>query len=88
MALREHEVMIPTRGSACNDACNVDSNQLRLPLPIQVLETRAERQCVVGWFRESCERPEPDLDPMSLRTIRGLDKRATVVSCVERAKHL
>jgi len=47
----------------------------------QVLETHAERQCVVGWFRESFERRVPDLDAMSLRTCRLLGKEATVVSC-------
>ena len=34
-----------------------------------VLETRKERQCVVGWFREARAVPwvEPDRDAMSLR---------------------
>eukprot|EP00316_Scyphosphaera_apsteinii_P009415 CAMPEP_0119314976 /NCGR_PEP_ID=MMETSP1333-20130426/34132_1 /TAXON_ID=418940 /ORGANISM="Scyphosphaera apsteinii, Strain RCC1455" /LENGTH=236 /DNA_ID=CAMNT_0007320185 /DNA_START=190 /DNA_END=900 /DNA_ORIENTATION=- len=31
-----------------------------------VRETRAARQCVVGWFREYRERSVPDLDAMSL----------------------
>ena len=33
-----------------------------------VRETFAERQCVVGWFREYHEERVPDLDPSSLRT--------------------
>ena len=50
-----------------------------------VCETRAERQCVVGWFRERCERPAPDLAATSLRTLRLLDREATVGSCAARA---
>ena len=33
----------------------------------QVMTTHAERQCVVGWFREYSEQRVPDRDPMSLR---------------------
>ena len=33
-----------------------------------VRETFAERQCVVGWFREYREEHVPDLDASSLRT--------------------
>ena len=33
-----------------------------------VRETFAQRQCVVGWFREYCEERVPDLDASSLRT--------------------
>ena len=33
-----------------------------------VRETFAERQCVVGWFREYHEERVPDLDASSLRT--------------------
>ena len=47
-----------------------------------VCETRAERQCVVGWFHENCEQRVPDLDTSSLRTLRQLDRRTTVDSCV------
>ena len=32
-----------------------------------VRETRRERQCVVGWFREQREERVPDRDVMSLR---------------------
>jgi len=34
-----------------------------------VRQTRRERQCVVGWFRESREAQIPDRDCMSLRTL-------------------
>ena len=33
-----------------------------------VCETQRERQCVVGWFRETRERRIPDCDKLSLRT--------------------
>ena len=46
-----------------------------------VRETRAERQCVVGWFRERCQVPEPDLAQTSLRTLRALDRKTTLTSC-------
>jgi len=36
-----------------------------------VRETQAERQCVVGWFREYREERVPDLDAMSLRDTLG-----------------
>ena len=51
----------------------------------RVLETRADRQCVVGWFREYAECAEPDLAIDSLRTIRQLDRRATLKSVEGRA---
>ena len=41
----------------------------------QVRVTRAERQCVVGWFREYARLERtPDLAPTALRTFRRLDK--------------
>ena len=46
-----------------------------------VQETFRERQCVVGWFREHSSARVPDLGLTSLRTLRRLDRRATVGSC-------
>ena len=34
-----------------------------------VRETHAERQCVVGWFREYSEERVPDRDAMSTRAV-------------------
>ena len=51
----------------------------------RVRETRADRQCVVGWFREYAELEEPDLAIDSLRTIRQLDRKATLKSVEGRA---
>jgi SM-20-related protein len=48
-----------------------------------VRETHAERQCVVGWFHESSCAPVLDLEPTSLRTLRLLNRKATVRSCRE-----
>ena len=48
-----------------------------------VRETRAERQCVVGWFHEASRAPTLDLAPTSLRTLRKLNRPATVRSCRE-----
>ena len=52
-----------------------------------VRETLAERQCIVGWFRECEATREPDLDCTSLRTLRQLDREATAATCrtLERA---
>ena len=49
----------------------------------QVCETRAERQCIVGWFRELSEARIPDLDETSLRTLGSLDREATADACAE-----
>jgi SM-20-related protein len=40
-----------------------------------VRETHAERQCVVGWFREYREEPVPDRDALSLRSWRDSSER-------------
>ena len=47
------------------------------------LETRAERQCIVGWFRELSEARIPDLDETSLRTLGTLDREGTADACAE-----
>ena len=49
----------------------------------QVCETRAERQCIVGWFRELSEARIPDLDETSLRTLGSLDREGTADACAE-----
>ena len=49
----------------------------------QVRETRIGRQCVVGWFRELESTRVPDLDSLSLRTLRLLDREKTLGSCAE-----
>ena len=45
-----------------------------------VRPTRAERQCVVGWFRQYRQGLVPDLDETSLRTLRMLDRDTTLHS--------
>jgi len=54
----------------------------------QVQETRRERQCVVGWFREAAFARAPDLAADSLRTLRLLDRRTTGDSCTGLARAL
>ena len=46
-----------------------------------VRETHAERQCLVGWFRQLDTVRVPDLDVSSLRTLRMLDRKTTQQSC-------
>eukprot|EP00966_Prymnesium_polylepis_P130904 3027469-Prymnesium_polylepis.1 len=50
-----------------------------------VRETHAERQCVVGWFREYEQVDVPDLAYMSLRTLRLLDRSSTDNAVEQRA---
>ena len=45
-----------------------------------VRTTHAERQCVVGWFRERRTQHVPDLSRVSLRTLRALDRSTTLSS--------